>query len=176
MSSVPWQVLIVEMVKAKQALHDVDTGGVFEYHLPRLACTEEQLRAVEAAIDEPLDPLYRDFLSHAGGWRWFSLEVHLFRPEELCGGPAMDYALEMLRFADLSEAGCTLTDLLPIASGPNNTDVFSIGRKGTVVEGRVLWIAGGLIDAYEDFEEYFASMIAYTRLDVEAFAANARKR
>jgi hypothetical protein len=130
-------VLIVEMAKAKQALHDVDVDRVYEYHLPRLACTEEQLRAVESVINEPLDPQYRAYLSHAGGWRWFWHEVHLFGPEELSGGPAMDYAVEMLGFADLSEAGCRLQDLLPIASGPHDTDVFSIGRKGTVVEGQV---------------------------------------
>jgi hypothetical protein len=162
MTSARWQVLIVEMTKAKQALHEVDSGGVYEYHVPRVGCTEEELLVVEASLGERLDPQHREFLRHAGGWRWFWHEVHLFGPQELMGGPAMDYALEMLRLADLSEAGCTVHALLPVASGPNNTDVFAIGRQATSVEGRVLWIAGGLVEQFDGFEQYFASMIAYT--------------
>lgn len=172
---VPWQYLIVEMAKAKEALHERDVEGILEYHLPRMAATEHQLQANEGSLGERLDAKLRDYFGHAGGWRWFWHRVHLLGPEELAGGPAMDYAQDMLRMSDFSEAGCAPEDLLPIASGPNDTDVFAIGRKGTSVEGRVLWFAGGLVDVFDDFEHYFASMSLYNRRHPDAYFSDSKR-
>jgi hypothetical protein len=119
--TIDWKQRIVELVIVKQAIDELDSGNLWEYRLPAVAATPTQLEAVESSIREPLDPGYRDFLEHAGGWPAFWQTVDLFGPEDLLSGPRFQHALQMLGHVEdsvLEEADLRRSDLLPIAASP----------------------------------------------------------
>lgn len=166
---IDWRQRIVELVMIKQRIDELDESNVWQYRLPRVAATEEQLVFVEAAVGEPLDGQYREFLTYAGGWPCFYQYVDLFGPDELIGGERRDAAMakldEMLEPADEAR-GLVLDFLMPIADTPVDRDVFAIMRQGSATPGVVVWLAGGEIDRFPTFEEYFLAMMDYNRLEV----------
>jgi len=165
-----WRRRIVELVLVKQKLYEVDSEQLWEYRLPSIAATEEQLLAVEARIGEPLDPAYRAFLACAGGWSAFFQSVDLFGPEDLLGGPRFVHGTEMLGFLEdsvLASSGFRRDELLPIAASPVDTDVFAMARRSTSTPGLVIWFAGYEIDRFPTFDEFFAAMVDYNRSEID---------
>ena len=157
----------------KQKLDAVDKAHLWEYCLPRIAATEDELAAVEARIGEALDPIYREFLSYAGGWPAFFHDADLFGPEDFLGGAHFHHATEMLGFVDervLSSAGFRRDELIPIAASREDLDLFVITRRTTSTPGIVIWLADSEIDRFRNFDEFFAAMVDYHRLDIERAA------
>jgi hypothetical protein len=168
--AVNWKERIVELVIIKQTINELDTEGLWEYRLPRVAATPAQLEAVEAALGEPLDPGYRDFLEHAGGWPAFWQTVDLFGPEDLLGGERFRHATEMLTYVEvdvLTAGGLSRTDLLPIAASPVDLDLFLMMRRSSPSPGVVVWVAGSEVDRFPTFEDFFLAMVDYNRLELE---------
>ncbi|MBS2965649.1 SMI1/KNR4 family protein [Actinocrinis puniceicyclus] len=171
-----WKERIVQMVLVKQRLEEVDTEGLWEYRLPRVAASEETLQQVEAAIGMPLDPEYRDFLNHAGGWPAFYQSVDLFGPDELLGSPEFAAAREALlsmEDAALAECGEAPRNLLPIAATTEDLDLFLIAGPEANTPGQVFWYAGGLIDTFPTFTEYFLAMVDYNREEIRRLEGKA---
>ncbi|OGO14044.1 MAG: hypothetical protein A2Z66_02395 [Chloroflexi bacterium RBG_13_66_10] len=167
-SETNWKERIVELVLVKQAIQEVDTGGLWAYHLPSVAATPSQLAAAEVAIGEPLDPSYRKFLEHVGGWLAFWQTVDLFGPEDLVGGPRFRHALEMLQYIEdsvLGSVGLRRKDLLPIAASPVDLDLFLMTRRSSQAPGRVIWLAGSEVDRWPSFDEFYLAMVDYNRLE-----------
>lgn len=81
-----WRQRIVELVLVKQRLHEVDTQGLWEWRLPSVAATEEQLLAAEARLNEAIDSEYRVFLTYASGWAAFFQAVDLLGADDLGQG------------------------------------------------------------------------------------------
>ncbi len=52
MTSTSWKQFIVDLVRIKQQLAEVDTEGLWEHRLPAVAATEAELAAMEAHIGE----------------------------------------------------------------------------------------------------------------------------
>ena len=52
---------------------------------------------------------------------------------------------------------------MPFAVSADDTDVFLISREDSHAPGRVLWFAGGLVESFPDFGEWFLAMIDYNR-------------
>ena len=105
-----WQKSVAETVMIKQVMQDLDTCRLWEYRLPKVAATEEELLAVEARLGEPLDPEYRSFLQCAGGRPGFYQSVDLFGPSDFMDGPRFRQALAMLSLIEdavLVEVGLT---------------------------------------------------------------------
>lgn len=165
-----WPERLVQMALIRQAIDDLDRGRLWEYRLPRAAATEEQLRDVEKALGEPLDPAYRRFLSFAAGWPAFYQMVDLFGPEELLEGPRRRAAAERLGHIEtsvLKAAEVRREELLPIAVSRDDLDLFVIARRSAKTPGEVLWLAGDLIDRYVTFDDYFLAMMDYNRRELE---------
>lgn len=161
-----WRERIAEMALVKQRLNEVDVENLWEYKLPRIAASEETLQQVEAALGTPLDPEYRDFLAHAGGWPAFYQTVDLFGPEELLGSPhfaAVREALLSMEDGALVECGEEPGNLLPIAATSEDLDLFLIAGPEARTPGQVFWYAGGLIETFPAFTEYFLAMVDYNR-------------
>jgi hypothetical protein len=168
-----WKLQIAQLVSIKQALADVDTEGLWENRLPRVAASEDELKAVENNLREALDPEYRAFLLHAAGWPAFWQTVDLFGPQELLGGGAFGYATEMLGYIEdavLSQVGFDRAELLPIAASPNELDLFLMTRPSSRSPGHVVWLAGGEVDRFPSFQEYFMAMMDYNRLELRNLA------
>src|ERR1700754_5134440 len=91
-----WRKEIAVMIYVKEAIAKLDVDHLWNYCLPRVSATEEQLRTAEAAVGHPLDDQYATFLRYANGWPSFYGSVDLFGTEELCGSDRMKYAKELL--------------------------------------------------------------------------------
>jgi hypothetical protein len=175
MEKADWKQRIAVMALVKQKLAEVDTEGLWEHRLPRVAASQERLREVEAHLGEALDPSYRDFLRHADGWPAFYQTVDLFGSDDLLGGDRFRHAEEMLGYAeDEQHAGRGLRrDLLPIAASPVDLDLFVMTRRSSPQPGTVIWLAGSEIDRFPGFDEYFLAMIDYNRTEVQSLQASA---
>jgi hypothetical protein len=165
-----WKDLIAQMVLIKQAIFALDVEHVWEYHLPRSAATEDELRAAEAHLGESLDPDYRRFLTYAGGWPAFYHTVDLFGPLDLMDGPLFRHAVKMLAVLDdvvFREAQLRRSDIMPIAATPVDLDVFVMTRSSSSLPGQVVWFAGGEIERFPSFSAYFLAMMEYNRRAVQ---------
>lgn len=166
-----WKERIVNLVAIKQTIDELDKKKLWEYRLPGVAATPEQLDAVEAALGEPLDPHYRSFLEHAGGWPAFWHTVDLFGPEDLLGGERVRHANEMLSYIEddvLEGGGLRRADLLPIAASPVDLDLFVMTRRSSRSPGGVVWLAGSEVDRFPTFEEFFLAMMEYNHLELQS--------
>lgn len=171
---IDWKTAIAQMVLIKQAIYDLDTEHLWEYRLPKLAAREEELKAVEAHLDEPLDPEYRSFLSYAGGWPAFYQTVDLFGPADLLDGRLFCHAMESLATIDelvLTSSHLRRKDLLPIAASLEDLDLFVITKRTCPSPGQVIWFAGGEIDRFPSFSDYYIAMLDYNRLEVQQLCA-----
>jgi hypothetical protein len=153
------------MVQIKQAISGADTAGLWDFHLPKVAATPEDLAHVEDALAFRLDPQYREFLGYANGWPSFFQSVDLFGTEDLIGGSRMDTAramwdaiepvvIERARFLPASR-------LIPIAASMIDLDLFVMEIVDAQQVPPVVWLAGGEIERFETFEAYVLAMIDY---------------
>jgi hypothetical protein len=174
MDRADWKQRIAVMALVKQKLAEVDTEGLWEHRLPRVAASQERLREVEAHLGEALDPSYRDFLRHADGWPAFYQTVDLFGSDDLLGGERFRHAEEMLGYAEGEQLGARglRRELLPIAASPADLDLFVMTRRSSPHPGTVIWLAGSEIDRYPSFDGYFLAMIDYNRTEVRSLQAS----
>lgn len=170
-----WRTEIVRMVQIKSAIQDADHDGLWEYHLPRVAATEDELRVVEAQLGVRLDAQYREFLSFANGWPSFFQSVDLFGTDDLAGGPRMEIANEMLNAMEPSvfeQAGVTRIAVVPIAVTTVDLDVFVMRVLDQHLASPVIWLAGDEIDRFASFDQYFVAMLAYNERELAALSDN----
>ena len=172
-----WPERIAVMALVKQKLHDVDVKKRWEYRLPAIKATEEQLVAVEARLGEALDPSYRAFLAHAGGWPAFLQTIDLFGHADLLGGSRTERGAKLLLQLDedvLRASGFRREQLLPIAATLEDVDVFVMTRRSAPKPGMVIWFAREEIDRFPSFDEYFLAMIDYNRSEIDAIVSGKR--
>jgi hypothetical protein len=166
------ELVIAHLVKQKVA--EVDVNQLFENTLPEVAATEGQLQSIEARLDFPLDPQYRGFLSNANGWRAFWQTVDIFGVDDFLGGARAQRASDLVEsLEDLQPlCGFDKRDLLPIAVASKDIDVMVMTRPHTATPGQVFWLAGGLIERFVGFEEWFLAMVDYLRADYQSLSKN----
>ncbi|MHA6194732.1 SMI1/KNR4 family protein [Pseudomonas wadenswilerensis] len=172
-----WPEEIVKLVIVKQALAEVDSASLFPFYLPGVAAGESSISAVEKNFEKALDSKYAGFLRYANGWRGFFQTVDLFGTDDLLGSEKMLAAQEMLTYIDDSvifSAGFSRRELLPIAASASDKDLFVIAKPDSASPGEVLWLAGDLVDRFEDFDEFFLSMVDYNRADVDFLRENSQ--
>src|SRR5690349_12030747 len=93
---VDWKREIAIAYLVNEKLAEVDVDGIWPFHVPQVAASEESICEVERRFGEPLDPSYRGFLAHADGWKGFAIGIDLFGTRDLLGGPHMERAEEIL--------------------------------------------------------------------------------
>jgi hypothetical protein len=165
-----WSALLVEMYAIKRAIWDADVERLWEQRLPAVAASEAELRAVERKLSEPLDPRYRAFLSHAGGWPAFHQAIDLFGPGDLNGGERMANAEQLLQDLEpnvLESSRLRRSELLPIAASRDDLDVFAIARHSSSQPGIVVWFAANEVERYPTFDDYFLAMMEYARQQLQ---------
>jgi hypothetical protein len=167
-----WKKEIAIAMYVQNEIEKLDTQGIWEYFLPRVAATEEELARLEAVLGRPLDPCYRRFLVFADGWRCFHQNVDLFGTEELSGSPKMAAArlmLEHIATESLSGSGLMGANLFPIAASSTDLDLFVIVPVDGAGHGPVIWLAGYEVQRFPNFDEFFLAMVDYNRLRLEKF-------
>lgn len=165
-----WRPAIGQLIKIHQDIREMDTEGLWRPELPRVPPSPERLHEVEAAIG-PLDTSYREFLLFADGWERFYQWVDLFGTPELLG-TAYQLASDRLRELEgvLARVGVFAGNSTPIAmTGPEGVnedpDLFLVLHEPDSAAGRVLWLSSEVVDTFKNFEEFFASMTEYNRVE-----------
>jgi len=164
-----WKRELVIAHLVKQKIAEVDVDGIWENTLPEVAASEDQLLLLERRLGYGLDPQFRAFLRHANGWRAFKNYIDVFGAEDFVGGPRAERAAELVESLEPLEQLCGLgrQDVLPIAVSSNDIDVMLMTRPRTEAPGKVLWFAGGLVETFPDFDEWFLAMVDYLRLNYQ---------
>jgi hypothetical protein len=150
----------------KQKMMETDTNHIWEYHLPEVAATENDLLEAEKHLGHSVDSRYKAFLICANGWRAFYHTVDLFGTSDLYTGERYEVGQfvfgcledEVLRNSKLERA-----DLFPIAATQRDRDLFLMGRPQTSIAGQVFWFAGEEVDRFDTFDDYFLSMAEYNK-------------
>lgn len=157
------EIAIANLVKQKVA--EVDTAGFWLHPFPEVAASETDVTALEALLGTSLDSNLRAFLLHANGWQSFYQSTDIFSVADFRGGRRKDRADELLESLEDTQQLCDFRpdELMPFAVSADDIDVFMISRNDSHAPGRVLWFAGGLVDVFPNFDEWFLAMVDYNR-------------
>jgi hypothetical protein len=164
-----WPDEIAKLALIKQRLADADKKCLWPYHLPSLAASRDMLNEAESVLRLDLDLRYATFLLYANGWKGFYQSVDLFGTNDLAGSDDMTAALKLAHAIEenvLITAGVAISQILPIAWTRHDLDLFALTLPGSSNPGEVLWFAGGLIERFANFDEYYLAMVDYNRAEL----------
>ena len=153
-----------------QARMEADWKGVWNYALPHVHASEETVSNAEAQLGFRLPESYRGFLLAADGWPYFFQDMTAFSTSDLLGGDLHKAGQTQLELEECVEAmaagGVIAADHFPVAASLESIDVALMGRPGTPAEGTVSWVRGEVVERYDDFLDYYLSMMELNKLDI----------
>ncbi len=174
-----WRLEIGTLIKIHQEIRVRDVNRVWANDLPRVAAQSDRLREAEELLG-PLDPDYKGFLCFADGWPAFYQWVDLFGTPELLGKAFQNARarLDSCRSA-LEAKGIRPEAAFPIAMtrmeiSSSDPDVFFVLSPRPATAGRVLWVASEIVDEFSGFDEFFAAMTEYNRIEVAELMGDTR--
>lgn len=162
-----WKERIAAILAAKEELKNSDEGDLWEYYSPEAAADMSEISEVQKKLSLSFTEDYIDFLLCANGWKCFYQTVNLFGTK--------DYETEMFVYAQkmldieveyIDELREIRDHLLPIAITELDLDKFVMVLKEGEDYGAVIWLAGGEIERFDSFTEYFEAMIEYNMPDL----------
>ena len=155
-----------------QARMEADWKGIWNYALPHVHATEETVASTEAQLGFRLPESYRGFLLASNGWPYFYLDMTAFSTSDLLGGELHEAGQTQLELEECVEAmaadGVIAADHFPVAASLESIDVALMGRPGTPAEGTVSWVRGEVIERYDDFLDYYLSMMELSKQETES--------
>jgi hypothetical protein len=157
------EIAIAHLVKQKVA--EADIAGIWKHPFPEVAATEWSVSKAESELGFELNEEIRDFLLHADGWNSFFHSVDVFGVKDFLAGFRYDRAMELLKsLEDVQDVcGLEISELLPFAVSAEDIDVFVMSKPNTASPGKVFWLAGGLVEEFSDFNEWFLTMVDHNR-------------
>ncbi|OFT37494.1 1,3-beta-glucan synthase regulator, partial [Actinomyces sp. HMSC08A09] len=152
-----------------QARMEADWKGIWNYAVPHVHATEETVASTEAQLGFRLPESYRGFLLASNGWPYFYLDMTAFSTSDLLGGELHEAGQTQLELDECIEAmaagGVIAADHFPVAASLESIDVALMGKPGTPAAGTVSWVRGEVIERYDDFLDYYLSMMELNKLD-----------
>ena len=152
-----------------QARMEADWKGLWDYAIPHLHATEETVASTEAQLGFRLPESYRDFLLASNGWPCFFQNMSILSTSDLLSGELHKASQTQLESEECVEAmaadGVIAADHFPVAASLVQTDVALMGKPGTPAEGTVSWVRGEVMQRYDDFLDYYLSMMELNKLD-----------
>ena len=152
-----------------QARMEADWKGIWNYAVPHVHATEETVASTEAQLGFRLPESYRGFLLASNGWPYFYLDMTAFSTSDLLGGELHEAGQTQLELDECIEAmaagGVIAADHFPVAASLESIDVALMGKPGTPAAGTVSWGRGEVIERYDDFLDYYLSMMELNKLD-----------
>jgi hypothetical protein len=120
-----------------------------------------------------VDPEYADFLLHADGWPAILQDIDLFGTADF-GTAAYAEAVELVRVIEDEveiERGEDFSRLIPIGASRSDIDIFVMpcARKSNRL-APVIWLAGGEIERYRTFSDFFRGIIAENHAEADSLA------
>lgn len=163
-----WKERIVEMLMVRNELYKADKAQLWEYHYPEVAAELREIQLAKEKLQIKLSKDYIDFLLCANGWKCFYQLVDLFGTK--------DFDTENMSLAKMllnTELECdeSLNDikeyLFPIAVSQTDKDLFVMVLKEGREYGQIIWLAGGEIEIFFSFSDFFEAMIEYNKEELE---------
>lgn len=164
-----WKRELVIAHFVKNEIAKIDVEGLWENTLPEVAASETDVCEVESKLGCALDEQFRSFLLHANGWRAFNRGIDIFSTADLLGGGRAGRALDLLKVIDSLKLICGYeeSEVMPVAASSNDIDVMLMTRPTAADPGKVMWLAGGLIQEFAGFDEWFLAMVDYNRMNYD---------
>ena len=155
-----------------QARMEADWKGIWNYAVPHVHATEETVASTEAQLGFRLPESYRGFLLASNGWPYFYLDMTAFSTSDLLGGDLHKAGQIQLELPECVEAmtagGVIAADHFPVAASLESIDVALMGKPGTPAAGTVSWVRGEVIERYDDFLDYYLSMMELSKQETES--------
>ena len=155
-----------------QARMEADWKGIWNYAVPHVHATEETVASTEAQLGFRLPESYRGFLLASNGWPYFYLDMTIFSTSDLLGGELHEAGQTQLELDECIEAmaagGVIAADHFPVAASLESIDVALMGKPGTPAAGTVSWVRGEVIERYDDFLDYYLSMMELSKQETES--------
>ena len=155
-----------------QARMEADWKGIWNYAVPHVHATEETVASTEAQLGFRLPESYRGFLLASNGWPYFYLDMTAFSTSDLLGGELHEAGQTQLELEECVEAmaadGVIAADHFPVAASLESIDVALMGKPGTPAAGTVSWVRGEVIERYDDFLDYYLSMMELSKQEIES--------
>jgi len=173
---IDWPTKIVELLRVKQEIQRLDIEGFFPYTFPAVGAPPELLAKYEAGTELLLDPVHRSFLAAANGWKAFFETQDLLSVEQLAAGEHRDVFTEWIDSAppQARKQGFTSATLLPIAADLEMPFFAAMPVVGEQVTPQVLLLdPTGILETFENFGQYFDSVISDTQSNLADFRAGA---
>ena len=152
-----------------QARMEADWKGLWDYAIPHLHATEETVARAEAQLGFRLPESYRGFLLASNGWPYFFQDMTIFSTSELLGGDLHKAGQTQLELEECVEAmaagGVIAADHFTVVASRESIEIALLGRPGTPAEGTVSWVRGEVMQRYDDFLDYYLSMMELNKLD-----------
>jgi len=153
-----------------QARMEADWKGLWDYAIPHLHATEDAVASTEAQLGLRLPESYRGFLLASNGWPYFFQNMSILSTSDLLSGELHKASQTQLELEECVEAmaadGVIATDHFPVAASLESIDVALMGKPDTPAEGTVSWVRGEVIERYDDFLDYYLTMMELNKLDI----------
>lgn len=159
-----WKERLVEMLTVRNELYKADKGHLWEYHYPEVAAEISEILLIQERFQIKLSQDYIDFLLCANGWKCFYQLVDLFGTKDF-ETQNMSFAKMLLNIElGYDESLNDIKDyLFPIAVSQTDKDLFVMVLKKGREYGQIIWLAGGEIERFLSFSEFFEAMIQYNK-------------
>lgn len=163
-----WKELLVIMLIVRDELYKADREGLWEYHYPEVAVQMNEIVYIQEKLKVKLSKEYINFLLCANGWKCFYQLVDLFGTKDF-ESEVMEYAKRLLNVElEYNDSLYKIKDFLfPVAVSRTDKDLFVMVLTEDEEYGQIIWLAGGEIDRFESFYEFFKAMIEYNREELE---------
>lgn len=163
-----WKERLVEMLMVRNELYKADKGQLWEYHYPEVAAESSEILLAQEKLQIKLSQDYIDFLLCANGWKCFYQLVDLFGTKDF-EAENMSLAKTLLNIE--LEYDESLNDikeyLFPIAVSRTDKDLFVMVLTEGREYGQIIWLAGGEIERFLSFSDFFEAMIEYNKEELE---------
>ncbi|MFD4788152.1 SMI1/KNR4 family protein [Streptomyces sp. NPDC058459] len=168
-----WSALFAEMETAKRRLAASDRDRLWRHASRQPPAASERIADIATVTHCPVDPEYADFLLHADGWPAILQDIDLFGTGDF-GGVAYVEAEELVRVIEDEveiERGDDFSRLIPIGASRTGIDILVMPcARGDNRPAPVIWLAGGEIERYRTFPDFFRGMIAENIAEADSLA------
>ncbi|WP_455351356.1 SMI1/KNR4 family protein [Streptomyces sp. SYSU K217416] len=168
-----WLAPFAEMETAKRRLAVSDRDGLWRHESRRPPATPERIAEITTVTHCHLDPEYADFLLHADGWPAFLQDIDLFGTADF-GTAAYADAEELVRVIEDEveiERRASHSRLIPIGASRTDIDILVMPCERELNRpAPVIWLAGGEIERYWTFSDFFRGMITENLAEADSLA------
>lgn len=154
---------INELKEIKAEMKKNDINNIWEYYDPNPPANDEKIASIKDK-GIVLDNEIIEFWKICNGWNCFYQMVDLFGTTDIFS-EKMNYANTILKIEIDNQNEFENGQLMPIAISREDMDIFAYVKYGNSA-GKIIWYAGGEIERFASFSDFFAHMIEYCRADM----------